>query len=93
MIACGMPRALSTPDQTIVILSRTYHQAAILINRANVFTRRLNIRLRLVMGFDYSLQLPNGSSVIEGKADTCHNWSGQWCPIPILRTNGKMGNR
>ena len=60
----ALHHALTTPDQTIVILSRTKHQAAILINRATVFTRRLNIRLRRVMGFPYSIQLPNGGSII-----------------------------
>ena len=60
----ALHHALTTPDQTIVILSRTKHQAAILINKATVFTRRLNIRLRRVMGFEYSIQLPNGSNII-----------------------------
>ena len=60
----ALHHALNTPDQTIVILSRTKHQAAILINRASVFTNRLNIRLRRVMGFPFSIQLPNGSNII-----------------------------
>jgi hypothetical protein len=60
----ALHHALTTPDQTIVILSRTKHQAAILINRATVFTRRLDIRLRRVMGFPFSIQLPNGSNII-----------------------------
>ena len=60
----ALHHALTTPDQCIVILSRTKAQAAILINKAGIYTRRLNIRLRRVMGFEYSIQLPNGSTII-----------------------------
>jgi len=56
--------AIAKPDQTIVILSRTKHQAAILMNKAGIFTLRMNIRIRRVMGFAFSLQLPNGSNII-----------------------------
>ena len=60
----ALHHALHHPDQTIVILSRTKHQASILINRASVFTQRLGIRIRRVMGFPLSVQLPNGSNII-----------------------------
>ena len=56
--------ALTNPDQTIVILSRTKAQAAILINRISIFMPRLNIKIRRVMGFPFSIQLPNGSNII-----------------------------
>ncbi|MBL8239315.1 MAG: terminase family protein, partial [Bryobacterales bacterium] len=60
----ALHHALHHPDQTIVILSRTKHQASILINRASVLTQRLGLRVRRVMGFPFSVQLPNGSSII-----------------------------
>jgi hypothetical protein len=60
----ALHHALHHPDQTIVILSRTKHQASILMNRASVFTQRLGIRIRRVMGFPLSVQLPNGSNII-----------------------------
>jgi len=56
--------AITKPDQTIVILSRTKHQAAILMNKASIFTLRMNIKIRRVMGFPFSIQLPNGSNII-----------------------------
>src|SRR6185436_5077991 len=60
----ALHHALQTPDQTIVILSRTKAQAAILIQRAGIFTARLNMKFRRVLGFPYSIQLPNGSNII-----------------------------
>ena len=60
----ALHHALQSPDQTIVILSRTKAQAAILIQRAGIFTARLNTKFRRVLGFPYSIQLPNGSNII-----------------------------
>jgi hypothetical protein len=60
----SLHRALSKPNQSIVILSRTKHQAAILIRIAQLFLPRLKIRLRRVLGFQFSLEFPNGSSII-----------------------------
>jgi hypothetical protein len=60
----ALHHAVEKPDQTIVILSRTKHQAAILINRATRFLPKLNIKLRRVLGFPFSLELPNGSNII-----------------------------
>ena len=59
----ALHRALSQPDQTIVIISRTKAQAGILIDRAAAFTARLDIRLRRVLGHDFSIKLPNGSRI------------------------------
>jgi hypothetical protein len=42
----ALHHATEKPDQAIVILSRTKHQAAILINRATRFLPKLNIKLR-----------------------------------------------
>jgi len=60
----ALHHAITKQDQTIVILSRTKGQAAILIQRAGIFAGRLNLKTRRVMGFPYSLQLPNGSNII-----------------------------
>jgi len=56
--------ALHTLDKTIVILSRTKAQAAILVNRMTTFMLRLRLKIRRVMGFPFSIQLPNGSNII-----------------------------
>ena len=60
----SLHRALTRPDQSIVILSRSKHQAAILIRIAQRYLPKLKIRLRRVLGFEYSLEFPNGSSII-----------------------------
>jgi hypothetical protein len=55
--------ALSQPEQTIVIVSRTKLQAGILIDRATSFIARLRIPPRRVLGHQFSLRLPNGSRI------------------------------
>ena len=59
----ALHHALANPEQTIVIISRTKLQAGIVINRATYFLGKLGIRLRRVLGHQFSLQLPNGSSI------------------------------
>ena len=54
----NLHRALSAPKGTAVVCP------TLIINRASVFTNRLYIRLRRVMGFPSSLQLPNGGNII-----------------------------
>lgn len=57
-------RAISTPGQAIVIISRTKFQAGILIERACRFARRLGYPVRRYLGERFSLALPNGSSIL-----------------------------
>jgi hypothetical protein len=59
----ALHHALSTPGQSIVIISRTKAQAGILIDRASDFTVRLGIRLRRVLGYEFSIKLPNESRI------------------------------
>lgn len=57
-------RALHTPNQSIVVISRTKVQAGLLIEKAGEFALRLGCRTRRVLGLPYSLQLPNGSRIV-----------------------------
>lgn len=57
-------RAISTPGQAIVIISRTKFQAGILIERACRFALRLGYPIRRYLGERFSLALPNGSSIL-----------------------------
>ena len=59
----ALHRALTIPDQTIVILSRSKMQANILIDRARMFAVRLGKKIRRAMGHQFSLKLDNGSQI------------------------------
>jgi hypothetical protein len=59
----ALHHALTIPDQTIVIISRTKLQAGILIDRASTFALRLGHRIRRALGHQFSLKLPNGSQI------------------------------
>jgi len=59
----ALHRALTIADHSIVIISRTKHQAGILIDRACRFAAMLGHRIRRVLGHQFSLKLPNGSSI------------------------------
>ncbi|MSV32868.1 MAG: hypothetical protein EXQ57_10140 [Bryobacterales bacterium] len=59
----ALHRALTIPDQTIVILSRSKMQANILIERARMFAVRLGKKIRRAMGHQFSLKLDNGSQI------------------------------
>jgi hypothetical protein len=59
----ALHHALSIPDQTIVIISRTKLQAGILLTRACNFATRLGHRVRRVLGYQFSLLLSNGSQI------------------------------
>jgi len=60
----SLHRALSVKNHSIVIISRTKIQAAILIERACNFAAMLGHKIRRALGQRLSLQLPNGSSII-----------------------------
>ena len=55
-----------SPDQTIVILSRSKIQANILIERARMFAARLGHKIRRASGHQFSLKLDNGSQIFAG---------------------------
>jgi hypothetical protein len=57
-------RHKSPPPRSRKTGSNNSHQAAILINRATRYLPKLNIKLRRVLGFPFSLELPNGSNII-----------------------------
>jgi len=59
----ALHRAVTMPDQTIVIISRTKMQAGILIDRACTFAARIGHKIRRVLGHAFSLKLPNGSNI------------------------------
>ena len=59
----ALHRALTIPDQTIVILSRSKIQANILIERARMFAARLGHKIRRASGHQFSLKLDNGSQI------------------------------
>ena len=59
----ALHRALTIPDQTIVIISRTKIQAGILIDRACNFAVRLGHKIRRALGHQFSLKLDNGSQI------------------------------
>ena len=59
----ALHRALTIPDQTIVILSRSKLQAGILIERARMFAVRLGHKIRRALGHQFSLRLNNGSQI------------------------------
>ena len=59
----ALHRALTIPDQSIVIISRTKLQAGILIERACAFAARLGHKVRRVLGHQFSLKLPNESRI------------------------------
>ena len=59
----ALHRALTIKNQSIVIISRTKLQAAILIDRACNFAATLGIKIRRALGQQFSLKLPNGSSI------------------------------
>jgi hypothetical protein len=59
----ALHRALTIPDQSIVIISRTKLQAGILIDRACNFAARLGHKIKRVLGHQFSLQLTNGSRI------------------------------
>ena len=59
----ALHRALTIPDQSIVIISRTKLQAGILIERACGFAARLGHKIRRVLGHQCSLKLDNGSRI------------------------------
>src|SRR5215212_1323215 len=59
----ALHRALTINDQSIVIISRTKLQAAILIDRACRFAAILGIKIRRALGQQFSLKLPNGSAI------------------------------
>jgi len=59
----ALHRAITIPDQTIVIISRTKLQAGILIDRACTYAVRLGHKIRRALGHQFSLQLPNGSKI------------------------------
>jgi len=59
----ALHRAITIPDQTIVIISRTKIQAGILIERAGLFAVRLGLNIRRVLGRQFSLKLANGSQI------------------------------
>ncbi|MBI2685419.1 MAG: hypothetical protein HYX27_03810 [Acidobacteria bacterium] len=59
----ALHRALTIPNQSIVIISRTKLQAGILIDRACDFAARLGHKIRRVLGHSYSLKLANGSRI------------------------------
>ena len=59
----ALHRALTIPDQTIVILSRSKIQANILIERARMFAARLGHKIRRALGHQFSLKLDNGSQI------------------------------
>ena len=59
----ALHRALTIPDQTIVILSRSKLQAGILIERARMFAVRLGHKIRRALGHQFSLKLNNGSQI------------------------------
>ena len=59
----ALHRAITIPDQTIVILSRSKMQANILIERARMFAVRLGKKIRRAMGHQFSLKLDNGSQI------------------------------
>ena len=59
----ALHRALTIKNQSIVIISRTKLQAAILIDRACNFAAALGIKIRRALGQQFSLKLPNGSSL------------------------------
>ena len=59
----ALHKAITTADQTIVIISRTKLQAGILIERACTFAARLGHKIRRVLGHQFSLKLPNGSRI------------------------------
>jgi hypothetical protein len=68
----ALHHALTIPDQSIVIISRTKLQAGILIDRACRFAAILGYRIRRVLGHQFSLKLPNGSNIfaVAHSADT-----------------------
>ena len=57
----ALHRAITIPNQSIVILSRSKLQAGILIERAQMFAVRLGLKIRRVLGHQFSLKLDNGS--------------------------------
>ena len=59
----ALHRALTIPNQAIVIISRTKAQAGILIERACLFAARLGHKIRRVLGHQFSLKLSNGSQI------------------------------
>jgi len=54
---------LTHADQTIVILSRTKPQAGLLIQRACNYAAQLGHKIKRVLGYEFSLKLPNGSNI------------------------------
>jgi len=59
----ALHRAITRPNETIVILSRSKLQAGILIERARLFAVRLMLNIKRVLGHQFSLQLENGSQI------------------------------
>jgi hypothetical protein len=59
----ALHHALSHPDRTIIIVSRTRTQAGILIDRAATLLAPLGLRPRRVLGHPFSLRFPNGSRI------------------------------
>ena len=59
----ALHRAIHLPNQSIVIISRTKLQAAILIERACNFALALGYKIRRALGQRFSLKLPNGNTI------------------------------
>jgi hypothetical protein len=59
----ALHRAITIPNQNIVIISRTKLQAGILIDRACTFAVRLGHKIKRALGHTFSLRLPNGSQI------------------------------
>lgn len=60
----ALHRALSRPNQSIVVISRTKEQAGLLIETATQCVVTMGLPVRRVLGRPFSLKLPNASRIV-----------------------------